>query len=236
MFMDKKTVLKFCALLLLFVAMDCPHALSEETLYSCEVFPLERNGIALHLDCMKTDGVNPKKKILLIHGSSYSSHEFDINYQDYSLVRRLAREGYAVWRLDIAGYGQSSPVDDGFLPDTAYAAEDVHAAVERILQNSGQEKIDVLGWSWGTMIAGRFAAEHPEHLRKLVLYAPILSGLGVREQHEAFIHNTWESAAEDFQRNPDGSFDLTVTDPHPDRHVLLQLLALRRGFQPQRVE
>ena len=63
------------------------------------------------------------------------------------------------------------------------------------------------------MIAGRAAAEHPEHLRKLVLYAPILSGLGVKIQNEAFSHNTWESAAEDFQRNPDGTFDDHLTDP-----------------------
>lgn len=213
MFMDKKFLSLFCVLILLFAAMQCQTALSEETLYSYETLPLERNGIALHLDCLKAGNSDPVKHILLIHGSTYSSHEFDIDYQDYSLVRRLAREGYAVWRLDIAGYGQSSPVDDGFLPDTAYAAEDVNAAVERIVQISGQDKIDVLGWSWGTMVAGQLAAEHPEHLRKLVLYAPILSGLGARQQDDAFSHNTWESAAEDFQRTADGSFDLNVTDP-----------------------
>ena len=128
-------------------------------------------------------------------------------------MRRLAREGYAVWRLDIAGYGQSGPVEDGFLPDTAYAAEDIEAAVEKIAAISGQNRIDVLGWSWGTMTAGRFAAEHPEHLGKLILYAPILTGLGAQEPGEAFSHNTWEGAAEDFQMNADGTFDMSVTDP-----------------------
>ena len=104
-------------------------AYGEECTYDYEEFPLERNGIALHLDCMKAENQSPAGQILLVHGSTYSSHEFDIDYQDYSLVRRLAREGYAVWRLDIAGYGQSGPVKDGFMPDTAYAAEDIHAAV-----------------------------------------------------------------------------------------------------------
>ena len=60
---------------------------------------------------------------MLMHGSTYSSHEFDVDYEDYSLVRRLAREGYTVWRLDIAGYGQSGEVKDGLMPDTAYVAE-----------------------------------------------------------------------------------------------------------------
>ena len=81
---------------------------------------------------MKEDGTEPKDNILLMHGSTYSSHEFDINYEDYSLVRRLAREGYAVWRLDVAGYGQSGKVEDGLMPDTAYAAEDIRAAMELI--------------------------------------------------------------------------------------------------------
>ena len=202
--MRKKILSLFCALLIALFAMICPHALGEKTEYEYiyEVFPLERNGIALHLDCVKTKDSVPARQILLIHGSSYSSHEFDIDYQDYSLVRRLAREGYAVWRLDIAGYGRSGPVEDGFLPDTAYAAADTLAAVDQIVQISGQERIDLLGWSWGTMIAGRAAAEHPEHLRKMVLYAPILSGLGVRALKEAFSHNTWERRRGGFSEKP----------------------------------
>ena len=112
------------------------------------------------------EGTQPEKSILLIHGVTYSSHEFDIDYEDYSLVRFLAREGYAVWRLDIAGFGQSGEVEDGFLPDSDYAAEDINAAVEKIVQVMGQNQVDLLGWSWGTVTASRFAASHSEHLDK----------------------------------------------------------------------
>ena len=209
----KKILILMCMLTVFFALSGCRDTFGAEPGFSCETVPLERNDISLHLDCVKADNTIPAGQILLVHGSTYSSHEFDIDYQDYSLVRRLAGEGYAVWRIDIAGYGRSGPVEDGFMPDTAYAAEDINAAVEEIVKISGQSRIDVLGWSWGTMTAGRFAAEHPEHLRKLILYAPILSGLGVQERGEAFSHNTWESAAEDFQMNADGSFDLNVTDP-----------------------
>ena len=185
----------------------------EQATYTYTEYPLERNGIPLHLDCMKEDGTEPKDNILLMHGSTYSSHEFDINYEDYSLVRRLAREGYAVWRLDVAGYGQSGKVEDGLMPDTAYAAEDIRAAMELISNETGMDKIDLLGWSWGTMTTGLYAAEYPEHLDKLVLYAPILSGIGETEITEPFNHNDWAGAAEDFQTKEDGSFDLEVTDP-----------------------
>ena len=203
----------------------------DQPTYTYTEYPLERNGIPLHLDCVKLDNSKPKEtdapkdtsapkdnsepkdNILLMHGSTYSSHEFDINYEDYSLVRRLAREGYAVWRLDVAGYGQSGKVEDGLMPDTAYAAEDIRAAMELISNETGMDKIDLLGWSWGTMTTGLYAAEYPEHLDKLVLYAPILSGIGEAEITEPFNHNDWAGAAEDFQTKEDGSFDLEVTDP-----------------------
>lgn len=181
--------------------------------YEQDEFPLERAGIALHLDRTQVEGTEPERDILLVHGVTYSSHEFDIDYEDYSLVRFLARQGYAVWRLDVAGFGQSQAVEDGFMPDSAYASEDINAAVERIVKETGRAKVDVLGWSWGTVTSSLYAKNHPEHLGKLVLYAPILGGLGEVEVTEAFHENTWEHAASDFQMDAEGAFDPTITDP-----------------------
>ena len=183
------------------------------TTYTLRTIPLKRAGHALHLDCMQVAGSSPSKSILLMHGSTCSSHIFDLDYKDYSFARRLAREGYAVWRLDITGYGQSEDVENGLLPDAAYAAEDIEAAAEIITREMGQDKIDLLGWSWGTMTAGKFAGMYPERLQRLVLYAPVLYGLGREEITEIFHHNTWETASEDFQRTEDGRIDEAMTDP-----------------------
>ncbi|MCR5735007.1 MAG: hypothetical protein K6G22_10410 [Lachnospiraceae bacterium] len=95
--------------------------------YSDDIYPLERNGTELFLSALSVKDARPEKNILLVHGVTYSSHEFDIDYKDYSLARALAREGYCVWRLDIAGFGRSGEVSDGFLPDSDYAAEDMCA-------------------------------------------------------------------------------------------------------------
>ena len=206
----------FLSLVLCFSSVcraDSFESTGQNAAYTYEAYPLERNGVSLHLDCMKLEDAQMDKNILLIHGVTYSSHEFDVNFEDYSLVRFLAREGYAVWRLDIAGFGQSGAVEDGFLPDSDYAAEDINAAVETIVRVTGQDKIDVLGWSWGTVTVSRFAAKYPEHIRKLVLYAPILTGIGAYEVAEPFHHNTWEHAADDFQRKEDGTFDYEIADP-----------------------
>ena len=208
---------KFALLLVLFMAVTAmslgTNASADEMNYTQTVCPLERNGTALYLSQTLLSGAQPQKQILLVHGVTYSSHEFDIDYQDYSLVRQLARNGYGVWLLDIAGFGRSEAVEDGFMVDSAYAAEDIHAAAEKIIHETGQERIDILGWSWGTVTVSRFAAMHPEMIGRLVLYAPILCGIGEYEVTEPFHHNTWEHAADDFQKRPDGSFDESVTDP-----------------------
>lgn len=182
-------------------------------MYTYTEFPLERNGVALHLDRLAVAGTAPEKSILLVHGVTYSSREFDIDYQDYSLARLLAREGYAVWSLDIAGYGRSGAVEDGFMPNSDYAAEDINAAVELIVAETGLEKIDLLGWSWGTVTTSHFVKKYPARIRKLVLYAPILTGVGDMPVTEPFHHNTWAHAAEDFQQNEKGEVDLTLIEP-----------------------
>ena len=62
------------------------------------------------------------------------------------------------------------------------------------------------------MSTGRFAAKHPDLGHRLVLYAPIVAGLGDVHVEEAFHNNTWEHAAEDFQRKSDGSIDWTIVE------------------------
>ena len=200
------TGLMLCVLFLL-----SGQALAAEMLQ--ETVPLERAGVALHLERYALQDGQQKEPILLIHGVTYSSHEFDVNYKDYSFARFLAGHGFEVWRLDIAGFGESGAVVDGFQPDSDYAAEDIRAAVQLILSRHGLQRMDVLGWSWGTVTSGRFAARHPELVKRLVLYAPIVAGLGEQEVTEPFHANSWLHAASDFQMKPDGTMDETITEP-----------------------
>ena len=217
--MKKKSIV-LISILLLFISLvfaGCSPGVTDKTTadytYSYSDHSFERNGVALHLDCVKADEVTQDKQILLVHGVTYSSHEFDIDYKDYSLVRFLARNGYAVWRVDISGFGQSGQVKDGFMPDSDYAAEDIAAAVDEIVRISKSDKIDLLGWSWGTVTSSRYVIRNSEHINRLVLYAPILSGIGEIKVEEAFHQNTWEHAADDFQRDKDGNYDSSIIDP-----------------------
>ena len=177
-----------------------------------EVVPLERNHVPLHLERYIVQDGQKKQPVLFVHGVTYSSHEFDVDYKDYSLARYFARRGFEVWLLDIAGFGNSGSVGDGFQPDSDYAAEDIASAVRCILQRNRVSAVDVLGWSWGTVTSGRFAARHPGMVRRLVLYAPIVAGLGEYQVEEPFHTNTWMHAAEDFQTAPDGGIDFSIVE------------------------
>lgn len=178
-----------------------------------KIVPLEREGVKLYLESFRTRDAQEKDPILLVHGLTYSSHEFDVNYGDYSLLRFLVANGYEVWLLDIAGYGNSQPVADGFTPNSDYAAEDIAAAVRLILARCGRKEMDVLGWSWGTVTSGRFAAKYPELVRRLVLYAPIVAGLADVNVTSPFNENTWVHAAGDFQVKADKTIDYDIVEP-----------------------
>ncbi|MDR2529003.1 MAG: alpha/beta hydrolase [Synergistaceae bacterium] len=196
----------------LFAALVLQGAAAFAAGVSREVFPLERGGVQLHLERYQV-GEGEKTPLLMAHGLTYSSHEFDVDYGDYSLARFFADNGYSVWLLDIAGYGRSQKVQDGFMPNSDYAAEDIAAAAKRVLELTKAKKVNVLGWSWGTVTSGRFAAKYPELVDKLVLYAPIVAGLVKADVTAPFNKNTWTHAAGDFQVKADKTIDYDVMEP-----------------------
>ena len=69
--MRKKLIIFLHMLILILAAFGCRNAFGAEAGYFYEVFPLERNGIPLHLDRTTEENNAPEKQILLIHGSSY---------------------------------------------------------------------------------------------------------------------------------------------------------------------
>lgn len=210
--MKKRVNILIICILLCMSLIGCKEENKSQNNYSFNEYMVPYGDINLHLDstCKANFGEN---NIILVHGLTYSSHEFDINYKDYSLVRFLADNGYTVWKLDIAGYGQSDKPEDGFVVDSDYAADNIYYAVNEICELTGKNKVDVLGWSWGTVTTSRFVSNHSEVVNKLVLYAPIVSGIGETEVDTDYHKNTWENAVSDFQVNSDGEIDEKIVDP-----------------------
>ena len=122
------------------------------------------------------------KVILFVHGATYPSETiFDIDLPGGSWMDYAVRRGYDAYMLDIRGYGRSTrPPSMDEPPDcniafatTAEAIKDVDATVNFILNRRNVNKINLVGWSWGTAILGDFTAKNNEKVAKLSLYAPL---------------------------------------------------------------
>ncbi len=93
----------------------------------------------------------------------------------------------------------------------------VEAAVRFILQHEGVARVALLAHSWGTMVAGQFAAAHPDLVDRLAFFAPITRRDGpVREQSPA---PAWRvvTAADQYRRFVE---DVPASEPQvlPRRH------------------
>lgn len=124
---------------------------------------------------------SPEKTLLYVHGSTYPSETaFDLPLDGMSWMDYIASRGYDVYLVDLRGYGRSTrppemnqpPENNPPLTTTDVAVQDVSSAVDFILARRHLAQLNLLGWSWGTSIMGRYTQDHNERVNKLVLYAP----------------------------------------------------------------
>ena len=118
------------------------------------------------------------KIVLLAHGAGTPGRiPFDLQVADkasttYSLMEYLAAQGFDVFTLDYQNYGRSEQHPCGRCVTTEVAAKDVNAVVDHIRALRKVDKVHLLGWSWGTTVAGLFTTQHPGKVKRLILYAP----------------------------------------------------------------
>lgn len=126
-------------------------------------------------------GAGAQPPILLVHGATFGVTLFDLPAPGYSLLSELAATGRAVYALDIRGYGYSlngavmdAPPDaNAPFARLKDAVRDVEAAVAFIRAREHADAVDIVGFSWGTVIAACYATRLPRQVRRLALYAPL---------------------------------------------------------------
>lgn len=159
----------------------CASAPSAPPRLTNEDFMIASNesGISLFVRNKRPAGMtsfSAEKTVLFVHGTTFPSEStFDLEVGGTSWMDYIARHGYDVYLVDVRGYGQSTrpaATPATALGTGAHAIADVGAAVDFIRQRRGVERVNLLGWSLGTITMGRYAATHPEHVHKVVLYAP----------------------------------------------------------------
>ena len=147
--------------------------------------PSNAAGIELFVRNKRPEGMQTfaaDRIVLFVHGITFPSEStFDLSLDGLSWMDYIARSGYDVYLVDVRGYGGSTrpsamaepPDRNPPITTLAEAVDDVDAAVDFILRRRNVERINLIGWSWGTVIMGRYAATHGEKVDRLVLYAPV---------------------------------------------------------------
>ena len=146
------------------------------------------------------------QSILLVHGLTWSAiPDFDLQVEgeDLSLMDGLAEEGYAVFAIDLRGYGETPRDDTGWLTPNR-SAKDLEIILEWISgQKKWQKKPHLFGWSLGSTRSQLLAQRHPELISSLALYGYWLDDDQVFPPDKENItpkrqENTAENAASDF--------------------------------------
>lgn len=128
------------------------------------------------------DRFTPARTLLFVHGATYPAHTaFDLPLAGLSWMDYIAGRGFDVWSLDLRGYGRSTrppemaqpPEANGPVGGADSAQADIGAAARFVRERRNVPRLVHMGWSWGTSTMGRFAAENPNLVERLVLFAPI---------------------------------------------------------------
>jgi pimeloyl-ACP methyl ester carboxylesterase len=124
---------------------------------------------------------SPARTLLFIHGATYPAEtSFDLPIDGKSMMDMFAEAGFDVFLVDVRGYGRSTrppemdkpAKDNAPLATSNEAGADLGSAVDYILSARKIAKLNLMGWSWGTSITGRYTAGHNDKIERLVLYAP----------------------------------------------------------------
>src|SRR5579884_2408115 len=118
-------------------------------------------------------GAAPLPILFLVHGSSISSRpSVDLTvpgHGEYSVMNTFAGYGFDVWTMDHENYGRSSQTDGN--SDIASGVEDLKAAIDLVVRETGQPKVHVFGESSGALRAGAYAMARPDRVDRLVFGA-----------------------------------------------------------------
>ena len=178
--------MKACASLIAAVSLsmaDSASAVDAKLAMEEFMVPAADPGISLYVRNKHPEGVNrfrAEKIVLFVHGATYPAEtSFDLKLNGISWMEYIAQRGYDVYLVDVRGYGRSTrPPEMGKpahenppLVRTETAVKDVSTAADFVRKRRGVDKINVMGWSWGTTIMGWYTAQNNDKVNKLVLYA-----------------------------------------------------------------
>jgi pimeloyl-ACP methyl ester carboxylesterase len=174
------------------------------------------------------DGVarfGSERIVLFVHGATYPGESaFDLPLGGVSWMDYVARRGFDVYLMDVRGTGPlrvrrrwaSRPRTTP--RSSIWTSPSQMSGRSSITSWRGVSKINLLGWSWGTVLTGAYTAQNNDKVERLVLYAPSFirmtpSPIAIEGQLGAYRTVTKEAAA---KRRRAGLSDAQAKDLMPD--------------------
>ena len=131
---------------------------------------------------VRTKGLaaKPAQVVILVQGANMSGQMgYDFTFPgstDYSMMDAFVAAGFGVVTFSVRGYALSEGPADLFTVQTEQAIEDLGSVVDWVRAELGYKKPDLLGWSWGGRITGRYVGEHADKVGRLIMLDPALGG------------------------------------------------------------
>jgi len=123
-----------------------------------------RTGSRIAYTFASAKGIKKPNPVIYLHGGPGGV----ITDKNIRLLSPLTDDGYDVYWYDQIGSGHSARLAD----IREYTAERHQRDLEAIVQQTGAEKVILIGQSWGAILATLFAADHPDQLEKIIFTCP----------------------------------------------------------------
>lgn len=120
-------------------------------------------------------GEGEGEPLVVVHGGPLLDHTYLLES-----LRPLARDHRLVF-FDQRLSGRS----DGDVDPDSVRLDRFVEDIEGLRETLGLGRIHLLGHSWGGLLALRYALEHPERLRSLILVSPMAPSASLRSEEEA---------------------------------------------------
>jgi pimeloyl-ACP methyl ester carboxylesterase len=150
---------------------------------------------------LRTDQDMLERVVLFVHGGTVSGvPDYDFDYKDYNWMTYLAAAGFNTYTMDLSGYGGSprpgmddpcnvEPKQRSMLRGTAIKGDcapkalthfntirsdwdEIDTVVDYLRRVNNVPRIHLVGWSAGGPRVGGYAAQHPDKVERIMLYAP----------------------------------------------------------------
>lgn len=146
-----------------------------------------------------------KRPLVLLHGGSGSWTHWVRN------IDVLVVAGYELWVPDLPGFGDSALPPHG--SDADAVIEPLQLGLQQLL---GGQACDVVGFSFGGMAAGMWAAAHPELIARLVLVGAPAMGVTPERQFEL---KAWRHLPSTEQQNEIHRYNLATLMLHDPAQI-----------------